>query len=62
MFYKKVVEYCEKEKLSISGFEKKCGIGNGTISRWKNDSSKPTLDTLEKIAVATGTTLSDWIK
>ena len=46
MFYEKVVRYCEKEQISIMEFEKKCNIGNGTVGRWKDDGSKPSLHTL----------------
>lgn len=62
MFYKKVIDYCKKNNLSIRAFEKKCGIGNGTIGRWKNDNSNPSLQTVEKISNATGIPISDWIK
>lgn len=62
MFYEKVVEYCEKKKMSLSAFEKMCGIGNGTIGRWKDDASKPSLSTIEKIAKATKTPISKWLK
>ena len=61
MFYEKVVDYCKKNNLSISAFENKCDIGNGTIGRWKNDDSKPSLSTLEKIESFTGIPVKDWI-
>lgn len=61
MFYEKVVDYCKKNNLSISAFENKCDIGNGTIGRWKNDDSKPSLSTLEKIENFTGIPVKDWI-
>lgn len=62
MFYKKVLEYCEENNISISAFEKKCNIGNGTVGRWKEDGSKPTLSTIEKIAEATEIPAADWLK
>ena len=61
MIYKKIIEYCSKNNISLSAFEKKCGIGNGTISRWENESN-PSIDSLEKIASVTGIPLSDWLK
>ncbi|MDD6571120.1 MAG: helix-turn-helix transcriptional regulator [Thermoflexaceae bacterium] len=54
MFYEKIIEYCTKNNLSIRSFEKKCNIGNGTISRWADGKSRPSLRTLEKISNATG--------
>ena len=44
MFYERVAKYCKDKGISIREFEKKCGIGNGTVGRWKNDNSKPTVD------------------
>lgn len=61
MFYKKVVAYCKKNNLSVCAFEKLCKIGNGTIGKWEKEKCKPSLQTLEKIAVATETTISEWI-
>lgn len=39
-----------------------CGIGNGVVGAWKDDESKPTLKTLEKIAKATKTSITTWLK
>lgn len=60
MIYKKIVKYCEENKISITALEKKCGIGNGTIGKWA-DGKKPSLDTLEKIANGTGISVSEWV-
>ncbi len=62
MLYEKILGYCEKEGLSISAFEKKCNIGNGTVGRWKDDVSKPSITTLEKIADATKVSVTEWLK
>lgn len=61
MVYQKILKYCKENNLSISAFEKKCGIGNGTISAWK-DGSVPSLRTLEKIEKTTGITVSELVK
>ena len=61
MFYQKIVDYCNKNNISICSFEKMCGIGNGTVGRWYGDKSKPSLQTLEKISSATGIAISEWI-
>lgn len=60
MIYKKIIEYCKKNNISISAFEKKCDIGNGTIGRWK-DGSEPSLESLRKIAVVTNIPVEEWI-
>jgi len=57
-----VIEYCEKNKLSIAAFEKKCGIGNGTIGRWENNSSLPTMSTLQKMEIATKIPIRKWVE
>ena len=61
MFYEKVINYCKEKKLSISAFEKKCNIGNGTIGKWAKENSRPSLQTLEKIAIATNIPISKWM-
>ena len=53
MIFKKIIDYCKTYNLSISSFEKLCDIGNGTISAWKDNKSKPSLKTLEKISKIT---------
>lgn len=62
MIFQKVKAYCEENQLSISSFEKKCNIGNGTVSRWENDDSKPSLTTLKKIETFTGIPIYEWLK
>lgn len=62
MIYQKVIEYCQKNNLSINAFEKMCGIGNGTVGRWKDGCSTPTLSTLKKIADRTKTSINKWIE
>lgn len=61
MIYHKVIEYCNKHNMSIHSFEQKCEIGNGTIARWEKG-SKPSLDTLEKIASVTKIPVKKWIE
>ena len=61
MIYQKVIEYCNKKNMSIHSFEQKCEIGNGTIARWEKG-SKPSLDTLEKIASVTKIPVKKWIE
>jgi transcriptional regulator with XRE-family HTH domain len=50
MVYDKIKALCEKKKISICALEKKAGLGNGTISGWKDGS--PTLDKLQAVAKA----------
>lgn len=59
LVYKKVIEYCEKNNISVFAFEKKCGLANGTVSGWKNGGN-PALTTLQKIVAATGVSIEQW--
>ena len=47
--------------MSVSAFEKKCGIANGTVGKWK-DGGNPSLDTLQKIVLTTGIPIDEWMK
>ena len=61
MIYKKIMNYCNQNSLSVSAFEKKCGLANGTVGKWR-DGGNPSLETLQKIVSATGVPISEWIK
>lgn len=61
MVYQKITEYCKENNLSISAFEKKCGIGNGTIGKWEQGSN-PSYETLKKIVRATDIPIEDLLK
>lgn len=57
----KIFEYCNKNKLSVSAFEKKCGLANGTVSGWKNGGN-PSVPTLKKIEKSTKIPIKKWIE
>lgn len=58
MFYKKVEAFCKKSNIAISAFEKKCGLGNGTIGGWA-EGARPRIDSLEKVSIEMGITLAE---
>lgn len=58
MIYKKVETYCKKSNIAISVFEKKCGLGNGTIGGWA-EGARPRIDSLEKVATEMGITVAE---
>ena len=60
--YENVVAYCKKNNLSIAAFEKRCGLGNGTVGKWEKYSNLPSLTTLEKMQKATKVSINKWIK
>lgn len=55
-----IESYCKKNKLAIKAFERKCGIYNAAVKRWKMYNQTPTLRTLEKIVTATGIPIEKW--
>ena len=61
LFYQKVIAYCEKHNLSVSAFETKCGLANGTVNGWKNGSD-PSLVSLKRISEATKISVAKWLK
>ena len=61
MIYNRIINYCNQNSLSVSAFEKKCGLANGTVGKWR-DGGNPSLETLQKIVSATGVSISEWIK
>ena len=58
--YQKVIDYCKNNNISIMAFEAKCGLANGIVGRWKEE-SKPSLNTVIKIAKATGIPVEHWV-
>ena len=61
MIYEKVTAYCRKNKITICEFERRCEIGNGTVSKWREDRSSPSVKTLSKIVRGTGVELMEWL-
>lgn len=66
MNYEKILEYCREKKISISAFEKLCGLTNGTVGKWNPErsakrTSNPSLDSLMKMSKATGIPMTELI-
>ena len=45
---KRYLNIAKKNDISLSAFEKECGLGNATIKGWK--SSNPRIDSLQNVA------------
>lgn len=60
MLLDKILLFCEQNNIPLYVFERDCGIGNGTIARWKT--SNPRLDSLQKVAKHMNTTVEDLLK
>ena len=60
MIYDNIKEICNKKNISISALEKKAGIGNGTIGKWRL--SEPNIASLSKVADALDIPISKLMK
>ena len=56
----RVEEYCRNAKMTIASFEKRCGLGNGTVGKWRHGAN-PSIATLLKMEKVTGIPLYMWI-
>lgn len=56
MIYENVKSICELRGLTIRGLEKKAGLTNGTIGKWRT--CHPRSDNLEKVAKALGVSVT----
>ncbi len=60
MIYENIVKTCKEKGISIMALERKAGIANGVIGRWRE--SSPTVDTLRKVADALEVPITDLIQ
>lgn len=59
MLFDKINDLAREKNLTIMALEKKAGIANGAIGKWKTGS--PNLETLKKVADALEVPLSSLI-
>lgn len=62
MVYNNVICYCKEKSISISAFEKKCGLPNGLVGKWKEKGYEPSISTLQKISAATKIPIKKWLE
>lgn len=48
MVYEKVKQVADEKKIRISALEKKAGLGNGVIGKWRK--SNPRIESLKAVA------------
>lgn len=54
--------YCKRNGLTDKAFERKCGLYNNSVRRWRLGIYKsPTMTTVQKIAAATGIPAMNWV-
>lgn len=54
--------YCAKKGISVKEFEKRCGIANATVHKWRINLNSPAFRTILKISEATGISADRWTK
>lgn len=59
MIYETISRWCRKKNISIKQLERKAGLKNGAIGKWKTCS--PTLKNLEKVASTLGISVTTLI-
>lgn len=62
MIYDNVKRLCLENGTSIFQVERACGIGNGVIGKWKQETQNPSVETLKKLAEHFGVTLDELVK
>lgn len=58
----RVLQYCSDNGIAVYRFEQICGIGNGSVQKWRDGLCSPNLETIKKISTATGIPVSEWVK
>ena len=58
----KIIKYCKDRKMNLTDFEKMCGLGNGSVGKWRDNKWNPSATNLKKIEDATGIPMQEWIK
>ena len=57
LIFERVRKICNQKKMSISQLERKSGLSNGAICKWKV--SFPTIESLKKVAGALDITINE---
>ena len=60
MIYAKIKNIASQKNISIAALEKKAGLSNGTIGKWRN--SAPNVDSLIKVAKVLNVSLNTLTK
>lgn len=60
MNFNKLVALCKEKGITFCKLEKECGIGNGTIARWKT--SSPSVANLKAVADYFGVTVDELLR
>lgn len=50
MNFARIRQLCEERGISITTLEQECGLKNGTVCKWKDDTKNPRVDSAKKVA------------
>ena len=59
LVYEKIKKLADEQGISIYALEKKAGLSNGTISKWRT--SSPTIENLQAVASALGVSVNELV-
>lgn len=62
MIYENIKELCDKKKISIRNLERKTGLGNGTIGKWRKPDSNPSVYKVLNVANELGVSVERLVK
>lgn len=58
--YERVIEYCRQQGITVCEFERRCGLSNGSVGKWRNGRG-PSVKSLTKVVSSTGIEITYWI-
>ena len=61
IFADNIKKYCEAFDLTVSGFEKQCGLSNGSVAKYSRVAKNPSIRTLQRVSQATKIDMMKWI-
>lgn len=62
MIYDYIASYCSKKKITVTELERDAGLGKGSIGKWKDGVSQPSLPKLQALSRTMGIALTTLVK
>ena len=62
MNFSRIRQLCDERGISITTLEQECGLTNGTVCKWKDDTKNPRVDSAKKVADFFGITVDKLLK
>lgn len=62
MISDKIYLYCQNAGITVARFEKLCGLGNGSVGKWRKLHTFPSMKSLMKLEKGTGIPAYMWLE